>query len=79
MIDELPINMEKSQAVTSLESDNQFKVNGIKPLNKKKEKCFIGLLPDVFSFEKEQDWTFIPILRFYELEQNNPIKDIGTN
>ena len=40
IIDEFPVNMEKYQAVTSLETDNLFKVDVSKTPNKNKLELF---------------------------------------
>ena len=79
MIDEFPVNIYKSQAVTTPKTDNLFKVDVINPLNNNKAKFFIQLCLDFFCYAKDQDQTVIPILRFYALELNIPIKDIVTN
>ena len=40
MIDEFPVNIDKNQAVTIPETDNLFKVNRIKTMNKNKVELF---------------------------------------
>ena len=40
MIDKYPVNIDKSQAVTRPSTDNVFKVDGSKPLNKSKAGLF---------------------------------------
>ena len=40
MIDEFPVNIEKSQTVTSLSTGNLFQVDRNKPLNNSRANCF---------------------------------------
>ena len=68
MVDGFPVNIDKSQAVTSLATEKIFKADRIKPLNNCKAGFFIQLWLEVFPCEKEQDRTFIPILWFYARE-----------
>ena len=69
MIDEFSVNIEKYQAVTILETEKLFRVDGIKPLNNNKAELFhTKVVLEACYYEKEQDWTFSPILRFYALE-----------
>ena len=79
MIDEFTINIEKYQAVTSPETKNLLKVDVINPLNKNQAGLFHTTVARGLFLWKYKCRAFRPLLRFYELEWNIPIKDIKKN
>ena len=59
IIEEFPVNIDKTHTVTRYETYNLFKLDRSKPM--KKKHVAIG-----FYYEKEQERTFIPLFRFFE-------------
>ena len=68
MIGRFSLNIDKVQAVTILATDNLFNVEIINPMNKNKVEVFHTTVARGFSYKREQDRTFSPLLKFYALE-----------
>ena len=68
MIDEFPVNIEKSLAVKSPENKNIFKVDGSKTLKNDKAELYHTTLARGILLYKISRPEFRPIFWFYALE-----------